>query len=65
MDVQRVDPEDRRSCTVIVALGGFQLWVMPARESSFDPPTDRTVAMWVHDDGTRIRFLRSFNPPRV
>jgi len=61
VEVQRVESEKHSPCTVVMAYGGFQLWVMAERGSS-----TRTEAMWVHVDDERIWFVvRPFRPELV
>jgi len=61
MDVQRIDPDERLSYTIVARFGPLQLWLVPELLPSFDAPSDRTLATWVYDDGDdQLHVLRGF-----
>lgn len=67
MHVEHAKREDRHPRTVVVAAaaGGLQLWMAATRDSSDPSVSDRTVAMWVHDDGESLCFGHPFHSPLV
>ena len=62
MFIQDIGHPERLSYTVAASLGSLHLWIMPRRESSSDPPSDLTDAVWIYEDEDSevVRVLHSF-----